>query len=123
VNLNWSLNGVAQTAIVMVFNGGTNLWEGTIPASGSAQISFSATATDNSVNLNTTTSASQSYRDEYLFAGLSAGVDQTICPGTSTNLSVASPYLNSIVFSEISGFESGTGAGVHLLQVFLVLTI
>ncbi|MBK9639435.1 MAG: lamin tail domain-containing protein [Bacteroidetes bacterium] len=113
VDLNWSLNGVAQTAIVMVFNGGTNLWEGTIPASGNALVSFSATATDNSVNLNATTSASQSYRDEYLFAGLSAGVDQTICPGTSTNLSVASPYLNSIVFSEISGFESGSaGAGV-----------
>ncbi|MFN0049501.1 MAG: beta strand repeat-containing protein, partial [Cytophagales bacterium] len=111
VNLNWSLNGVAQTAIVMVFNGGLNVWEGTIPASGNSLVAYSVTATDNSVNLNTSTSATQSYRDQYLFAGLSAGVDQTICPGTSTNLSVASPFLNSIVFSEISGFETGTGAG------------
>ncbi|MBK7964627.1 MAG: lamin tail domain-containing protein [Bacteroidetes bacterium] len=110
VYINWSLNGVAQTPITMtVFSG--NTYSGTIPASGASLVSFTVSAVDNSVNANLSTSASQSYLDEYLFAGLSAGADQTICPGTSTNLSVASPYLNSIVFSEISGFETGTGAG------------
>ncbi|MBK9318352.1 MAG: hypothetical protein IPM91_05660 [Bacteroidetes bacterium] len=47
------------------------------------------------MNLNASTSASQSYRDAYLQAGLSAGTDQTICPGTSTNLNMAAPYLKS----------------------------
>jgi hypothetical protein len=91
VTLNWSLNGVAQVGIPMVNTSGNN-WEAQIPASGSALVTYSVTAIDASVNLNAETSASQSYRDAYLQAGLSAGVDQTICPGTSTNLSVASPY-------------------------------
>ncbi len=106
--INWSLNGVAQTAISMT-NVSDSTWTGTIPASGNSSVAFTVTATDGSVNLNTSVSAQQSYQDAALSVNFTAGADQTICPGTPATLKMSASAIGRVRITEVMINKGATG--------------
>ncbi len=82
--INYSVNGVAQTAVTMT--GGPASWSGTIPAAAAgAVVSYSVTVSD---GISTITSTSQSYKDAPL-TGFSFNISQspvTACAGSPVTL-------------------------------------
>jgi PKD repeat protein len=85
--INWTKDGIAQTAIVMTHVG--DLYSGTIPAQGLSAIRFSLRAQDNSPRANENISKSDVYRDEYLKAALNAGPDGYVAAGGSYQIDAA----------------------------------
>jgi len=96
VVLNYSVNGVAQTAVTMTNqtgNGGlvADTWSGTIPTvtPTNANVTWSVTATD--ANSLTNSATGTAYADEPLTGVTAAAVtsDDTICAGTSVQLTAS----------------------------------
>ena len=120
VNLNYSLNGVAQTAIPMSNGGSGTTWTAVIPAAlPGVVVTFNAVASDGTYTANAT---GTSYQDAYLAAyALTNTVNPTaVCLGGSVALnaylgaaSAAPSSYPSISFSttadeELFGFTLGT---------------
>ncbi len=106
---NYSINNVAQAPIAMTNIGGNN-WQVVLTANGNALVLYSITAIDATPSANSTISAFNSYQDNYLSGGLSAGPDVSICLNDSTTLSVFRT-IGKVLFTEITGAHSGTGLG------------
>jgi len=108
VVINYSINGVAQTAINMTNTTG-NDWSGVIPTvtPANANVTWSVTATD--VNLLTKTAVGTPYTDEPLL-GVTAVANAsltTVCSGSPTNLSVVlSKGGNNVIGSGTSSSSS-----------------
>jgi PKD repeat protein len=114
VLINWTKDGVAQTAILMS-NGGTgDIYSGIIPAQGKSVVRFSLLAQDNSPRSNESTSKSDVYRDEYLKAVLNAGPDGYVAAGNGYQIDGAikrEPSFGNAQFtSALYGFYRFYGA-------------
>jgi len=77
--INWTKDGIAQTAIVMTNVG--DVYSGTIPAQGKSVVRYSLKAQDNSPRANENITKTDVYRDEYLKAVLNAGPDGYVAAG------------------------------------------
>ena len=114
VLINWTKDGVAQTAILMSNGGSGDVYSGTIPAQGKSVVRFSLLAQDNSPRANESTSKSDVYRDEYLKAALNAGPDGYVAAGNGYQIDGAikrEPSFGNGTFSTmVYGFYRYFGA-------------
>jgi len=113
VVINYSINGVAQTALSMTNttgNGGlaADTWTGTIPTvtPGNATVTWSVTATDG--NALTASATGTAYADEPLLAAAATAtaVPGTICAGVTSSLSAT--------LTAISAGTAQVGTGITL---------
>jgi len=114
VNLNWTLNGVAQTAIPMTL-GTPPSYSAVIPAqSAGAVVAYTIVAQDGAAPTpNSTTSTAGNYTDAQLQGSLalSAGVDKTVNVNTATNLTASYNHPSGCLkITEITLFKTGTGS-------------
>ncbi|MFN5347875.1 MAG: beta strand repeat-containing protein, partial [Bacteroidota bacterium] len=121
VNLNYSLNGTAQTPLAMSNGGAGTTWTVTIPAATpvNAVVTYSATATDGTYSVSA--NGPSSYQDAYLTGFSLTGTTSStaICAGSSVNLNayIAGPQTaptygaanaTSTADEEILGVTFGT---------------
>ncbi len=102
VTLNWSINNVAQTPIVMTTTG-SGVYTAQIPASGANTVIYSFTVVDNSPNLNTATYDGGSYIDGILATRINRTPDGVIGVGGS--------YQLNAVASQSKPLGTGTTQG------------
>jgi hypothetical protein len=112
---NYTINGVAQPGVAMALTAGTagsGTWAGTIPAAtgaGVLTVAYNFTIT-NAAGQTGGPFAGGSYIENYL--GVNAGADQILGVGLTTTLNASAndPSLFPVLISEITHFETGTGA-------------
>jgi hypothetical protein len=109
VVINYSINGVAQTAIVMTNTSG-NDWSGVIPTvtPANAIVTWSVTATD--ANLLTKTATGTPYTDEPAFGvtALASASSTTTCSGSPTTLSVSATKNGTVVIGTATTLTGAT---------------
>lgn len=109
VELLHTLTGNAQAPIMMNRVAATDTFRAVIPASGSALVSFSIRATDNSINANIATADadSLSYQDEYF--QVSAGNDKEIGVGQTATLTANTSLDKFFKITEFNFFNYSNG--------------
>jgi hypothetical protein len=109
VTLNYSINGVAQTAINMTNTSG-NDWTGQIPVVSptNANVTWSVTATD--ANSLTKSATGTAYKDEPNFGATATATasPSTLCTGSNTNLSYSVSSLGTGVIGSGSTNSSSS---------------
>ncbi len=103
--LTYTVNG--GTATVLPMTNASGIWSATIPAQGTAVVTYTVSVTDGSVQANQTTSAPVSYADGAIT--IDAGPDQTINAGTTATLTATGGPRAALRISEFTLSSTGTG--------------
>ena len=98
--------GATQTVALTAGTGGT--WTGTIPAQGTATVSYTVTVVDASPQANAATTAPATYADQP--TTVSAGPDQAITTGATATLTASVPMAAAIKISEVTTSGGSSGA-------------
>ncbi len=109
VQIRYSIGGVDQTPVDMMdVNGGDTLYVGTIPAvPAGVEVVYSVWVKDASINGNTITTASSSYKDATL--NVNAGPDVAINAGTATTLMAIKGAAFRITEFNLFNYTGGSG--------------
>ncbi len=105
VRLTYSVGGAAPTQVALTNSGGT--WSGTIPAQGTAQVTWFVTVTDASPQANQSASAPFSYTDGTIT--VNAGPDQTVNVGSTSVLQASGSPRTALKIAEFTFNNAGTG--------------